>query len=102
MNDAPDRGADPLLAALSATAEPRCRGCPRPWWFGDRVAWCGAAGLSDLATATPARASTVYLWFSMTKMVTATAVVSHSPSGAPISTSPSRTSCPSSPGATGR
>ena len=82
MNDAPDRGADPLLAALSATAGAKVPGVSAALVVDDRVAWCGAAGLSDLATATPARASTVYLWFSMTKMVTATAVVQLAERGA--------------------
>ena len=42
---------------------------------GDRLVWSKGFGLADLATASPASARTSYLWFSMTKIVTATAVV---------------------------
>jgi CubicO group peptidase (beta-lactamase class C family) len=37
--------------------------------------WAGGAGLADLATGAPAAAGTVYPWFSMTKLATATAVL---------------------------
>jgi CubicO group peptidase (beta-lactamase class C family) len=37
--------------------------------------WSRGFGMSDLATGVPAEPRTVYLWFSMTKIVTATAVV---------------------------
>jgi CubicO group peptidase (beta-lactamase class C family) len=42
---------------------------------GDRVVWERGFGFADLATSTPAAPTTSYLWFSMTKIVTATAVV---------------------------
>ena len=42
---------------------------------GDRVVWEQGFGFADLATSTPATPSTSYLWFSMTKIVTATAVL---------------------------
>jgi len=41
----------------------------------NRVVWERAFGFADLATSTPATPSTSYLWFSMTKIVTATAVL---------------------------
>jgi len=37
--------------------------------------WSGGLGLADIEAATAADADTVYLWFSMTKLVTATAVM---------------------------
>ena len=42
---------------------------------GDRIVWERGFGFADLATSTPATPSTSYLWFSMTKIVTATAVM---------------------------
>jgi CubicO group peptidase (beta-lactamase class C family) len=42
---------------------------------GDRLVWARGFGFADLATSTPATPQTSYLWFSMTKTVTATAVV---------------------------
>ena len=42
---------------------------------GDRVVWERGFGLADLATSTPATPATSYLWFSMTKIATATAVM---------------------------
>jgi CubicO group peptidase (beta-lactamase class C family) len=42
---------------------------------GDQVAWKRGFGFADLATSTPATPQTSCLWFSMTKIVTATAVV---------------------------
>ena len=42
---------------------------------GDRLVWTRGFGFADLATPTPATPRTSYLWFSMTKTVTATAVV---------------------------
>ena len=41
----------------------------------DRVVFAGGYGLADLAARTPATASTSYLWFSMTKLATATAAL---------------------------
>jgi CubicO group peptidase (beta-lactamase class C family) len=42
---------------------------------GDRVVWERGFGFADLATSSPATPRTSYLWFSMTKIVTATAVM---------------------------
>jgi CubicO group peptidase (beta-lactamase class C family) len=41
----------------------------------DRVVWMRGFGLADIATSTPATPETSYLWFSMTKIATATAVM---------------------------
>ncbi len=41
----------------------------------DRLVWTRGFGFADLATSVPATPSTTYLWFSMTKIVTATAVL---------------------------
>src|SRR4051794_29069849 len=41
----------------------------------DRVGWQRGFGVADLNRATPAGPHTAYLWFSMTKIVTATAVM---------------------------
>jgi CubicO group peptidase (beta-lactamase class C family) len=41
----------------------------------DRVCWLRGFGTADLTRAIPARPQTAYLWFSMTKTVTATAVM---------------------------
>ncbi len=42
---------------------------------GDRVVWRRGFGFADLATSSPATPRTSYLWFSMTKIVTATAAM---------------------------
>jgi CubicO group peptidase (beta-lactamase class C family) len=42
---------------------------------GDRLVWARGFGFADLATANPTTPQTSYLWFSMTKIVTATAVM---------------------------
>ncbi len=42
---------------------------------GDRVVWERGFGFVDFAASAPATPSTSYLWFSMTKIVTATAIV---------------------------
>jgi CubicO group peptidase (beta-lactamase class C family) len=42
---------------------------------GSRPVWARGFGFADLATASPATPATPYLWFSMTKIVTATAVL---------------------------
>ena len=41
---------------------------------GDRLVWARGFGMADLATSTAATPQTRYLWFSMTKIATATAV----------------------------
>jgi CubicO group peptidase (beta-lactamase class C family) len=41
----------------------------------DRIVWARGFGIADLATSTPATPATSYLWFSMTKIATATAVM---------------------------
>jgi len=48
---------------------------------GDRVVWERGVGFADLATSCPATPRTSYLWFSMTKSVTATAVLRLAESG---------------------
>lgn len=48
---------------------------------GSRVVWKRGFGFADLATSTPAGPATSYLWFSMTKIVTATAVLRLAESG---------------------
>ena len=40
-----------------------------------RVAWSTGYGHADVASGTPTAPDTAYLWFSMTKTVTATAVM---------------------------
>lgn len=42
---------------------------------GDRVCWRRGFGFADLATSAPATPTTSYLWFSMTKIATATAAM---------------------------
>src|SRR5829696_9205378 len=42
---------------------------------GDRLVWVKGFGVADLASGSPATPQTSYLWFSMTKIVTATAVL---------------------------
>jgi CubicO group peptidase (beta-lactamase class C family) len=42
---------------------------------GDHIVWNRSFGFADLATSTPTMPQTSYLWFSMTKIVTATAVL---------------------------
>lgn len=69
-------GGGHLLAdALAATAGRKVPGISAALVRDGQVVWSGAAGLADLASGKPATADTVYLWFSMTKIVTATAVV---------------------------
>jgi len=42
---------------------------------GGRVLWSAGCGRADLTTGAPARTTTPYLWFSLTKIATATAVL---------------------------
>jgi CubicO group peptidase (beta-lactamase class C family) len=49
---------------------------------GDRLVWARGFGIADLATSTRATSQTSYLWFSMTKIATATAVVRLAEEGA--------------------
>jgi CubicO group peptidase (beta-lactamase class C family) len=49
---------------------------------GERLVWARGFGSADLATPTRATAQTSYLWFSMTKIATATAVVRLAEEGA--------------------
>jgi CubicO group peptidase (beta-lactamase class C family) len=49
---------------------------------GQRLVWARGFGVVDLATATRATAQTSYLWFSMTKIATATAVMRLAEEGA--------------------
>ncbi len=48
---------------------------------GNRVVWEQGFGFANLVTSTPATPATSYLWFSMTKIVTATAVMRLAESG---------------------
>jgi len=64
-----------LEQALAATAGGKVPGLSAAAVCEERVVWAGAAGLADLASGAPARPESVYLWFSMTKIVTATAVL---------------------------
>jgi CubicO group peptidase (beta-lactamase class C family) len=47
----------------------------------DGVRWAAAFGLANIATRSPTGEHTVYLWFSMTKLVTATCVLQLAESG---------------------
>jgi CubicO group peptidase (beta-lactamase class C family) len=67
--------ASPFGEALAGTVGRKVPGLSGALVTEDGVVWSGAAGVSDLAASTPAQPDTVYLWFSMTKMVTATAVL---------------------------
>jgi CubicO group peptidase (beta-lactamase class C family) len=67
-------------ASIEALAEERTRSGDVPGLSvavakGGRVVWARGFGFADLATSTPAAAQTSYLWFSMTKIATATAVM---------------------------
>ena len=42
---------------------------------GDRLVWARGFGVAGLAASRPATSATIYLWFSMTKIATATAVM---------------------------
>ncbi len=77
-----DPAGEPLSAALAETAGRKVPGLSAALVTGESVAWTGAAGIADLATEAPARPDTVYLWFSMTKIVTATAVLQLAERGA--------------------
>ena len=66
---------DKLANALATPVRRSVPGLSAAVVQADRVVWTGAAGLADVASMTPARPQTVYLWFSMTKIVTATAVL---------------------------
>ena len=41
----------------------------------DKIAWMKGFGLADLTAKTPANPETIFMWFSMTKLVTATAIM---------------------------
>jgi CubicO group peptidase (beta-lactamase class C family) len=47
----------------------------------DRLVWWRGFGFADLATSSPATPRTSYLWFSMTKILTATAIIRLAESG---------------------
>ena len=49
---------------------------------GERLVWARGFGFADLVTSTRATSQTAYLWFSMTKIATATAVVRLAEEGA--------------------
>ena len=73
---------NPLESALEVSVGRRVPGLSAALVTEDGVVLSGAAGLADLATRAPARPDTVYLWFSMTKIVTATAVMQLAERGA--------------------
>ena len=52
------------------------------------MSWLGAAGVADVERAIEANPSTVYLWFSMTKIATASVVVQLAERGALTSMTP--------------
>src|SRR5918993_1986569 len=60
---------------LSRTATGMVAGLSVSVVKGDRLVWVKGFGVADLATPSPASPQTSYLWFSMTKIVTATAVL---------------------------
>jgi CubicO group peptidase (beta-lactamase class C family) len=90
--------AEALQAALDELAGPNgpVPGLSAVVVRGSEVVWAGASGYADLARRVPAAPETVYLWFSMTKIATATAVVQLAQRGLLGLTSPSRPTCPSS------
>ncbi len=90
-----------LARALAETAGRKVPGISAAVVQNDRVIWSGAAGLADLATGKPATTDTVYLWFSMTKIVTATAVVQLAERGALDLDAPVRDYVPEFPASTG-
>ena len=67
--------ADAVQAVLDELTGDRVPGLSAVVVRGNEVLWAGAAGYADLERREPARPDTVYLWFSMTKIATATAVV---------------------------
>ena len=77
----PQGGGDPAgVEAFAAFCEEKIReegvpGLSVAVVKGDRLAWARGFGFSDLATSTRATYQTDYLWFSMTKIATATAVM---------------------------
>ncbi len=64
-----------LGAVLRRLAGDRVPGLSAVVVEGDRVRWAGGAGLADIATGRATTPDTAHLWFSMTKIVTATAVM---------------------------
>jgi len=74
--------ASPLGEALAGTVGRKVPGLSAALVTEAGAVWSGAAGHADLATTTSAHSDTVYLWFSMTKIVTATAVVQFAERGA--------------------
>ncbi len=71
MND--EHGLQPILEELIRAG--KVPGLSAAVVRDDAVSWIGAAGLADLEQRRPATEATVYLWFSMTKIATATVVV---------------------------
>jgi CubicO group peptidase (beta-lactamase class C family) len=66
---------DALQAIIAGQLRQRVPGLSMAVIRGDHVQWAEGVGLADLRTRRPADTRTVYLWFSMTKIVTATAVM---------------------------
>ena len=72
---APSQTRTELDAVLRRLTERKVPGLSITVMHADRVLTEDAVGLADLATREPTTLDTVYLWFSMTKIVTATAAL---------------------------
>jgi CubicO group peptidase (beta-lactamase class C family) len=66
---------DALKATIAGQLRQRVPGLSMAVIKADRVQWAESFGTADLRAARAADARTIYLWFSMTKIVTATAVM---------------------------
>ena len=66
---------DALQAIIAGQLRQRVPGLSMAVIQADHVPWAQGFGLADLQARRPADARTIYLWFSMTKIVTATAVM---------------------------
>lgn len=64
-----------LTAVLARLAARQVPGITAAVVDGDTIRGCSSAGVADLSGGAPATADTIYLWFSMTKIVTATAAM---------------------------
>lgn len=71
-----ERADTELTAVLERLATRQVPGISAAVVDGGAIRECSGAGSADLSRRAPAAADTVYLWFSMTKIVTATAASS--------------------------
>jgi CubicO group peptidase (beta-lactamase class C family) len=71
----PEERADKLEATILKAMQNAVPGLTIFVVKSDGVRWARAFGLADIATHSPASQHTVYMWFSMTKLVTATCVL---------------------------